>query len=200
MFPGPCGLAADRSAAASLLAHNERIGRVLVSSDEIDRRVRQLGSEISRDYAYAARPGIVVVGILTGAVFFVADLMRRIGIPCELDFVATSSYAGATVTSGEVRFLKDLSVDVRERDVLLVEDIVDTGLTLDAVLRALAHRGPRSVETCALLSKRERRRVPLSVRYVGFEIPDEFVVGYGLDDVGGYRHLPFIAALADPPA
>jgi hypoxanthine phosphoribosyltransferase len=168
------------------------LGDVLVSAEALQRRVRELGEAISRDYA--GRP-LLLVGVLKGAVFFLSDLMRFIAIPVEVDFMAVASYGSATDSSGVVRILKDLDVAIEDRDVLIVEDIVDSGLTLQYLLRNLGSRNPRTLEVCALLTKPERRKVDLPTRYVGFEIPDRFVVGYGLDYGERYRNLPFVAAL-----
>ena len=154
-----------------------QIGEILIGSEELQRRVGELGAEISRDY----QDGVLLIGILKGAVLFLADLMRRVRIHCEIDFIAVSSYGSATDSSGVVRILKDLESSIEGRDVLIVEDIIDSGLTLHYLIRNLRARGPRSLEVCALLDKPERRRVDLPIRYVGFEIPDEFVIGYGLD-------------------
>jgi hypoxanthine phosphoribosyltransferase len=168
------------------------IGEVLVSADELQRRVGELGEQISRDYAGRS---LLLVGVLKGAVFFLSDLMRFIDIPVELDFMAVASYGSATDSSGVVRILKDLDAAIEGRDVLIVEDIVDSGLTLQYLMRNLGSRNPRTLEVCALLTKPERRRVDLPTRYVGFEIPDRFVVGYGLDYEEHHRNLPFVAVL-----
>jgi hypoxanthine phosphoribosyltransferase len=170
------------------------VGEVLVTAEELQRRVGELGAEISRDYAGAP---LLLVGVLKGAVFFLSDLMRFIDIPVELDFMAVASYGSATDSSGVVRILKDLDVAIEGRDVLIVEDIVDSGLTLQYLMRNLGSRNPRTLEVCALLTKPERRKVDLPTRYVGFEIPDRFVVGYGLDYAERHRNLPFVAVL-DP--
>jgi hypoxanthine phosphoribosyltransferase len=164
----------------------------LVAEDELKRRVRELGEAISRDYA--SRP-LLLVGVLKGAVFFLSDLMRFIDIPVEVDFMAVASYGSATDSSGVVRILKDLDVAIEGRDVLIVEDIVDSGLTLQYLLRNLGSRNPASLEVCALLTKPDRRKVDLPTRYVGFEIPDRFVIGYGLDYAERHRNLPFVAVL-----
>jgi len=169
------------------------IGEVLVQKDELDHRVHQLGAEISSDYE---DHDLVLVGVLKGAVFFLSDLMRHIEIPCEVDFMAVASYGSSTDSSGVVRILKDLDASIEGRDVLIVEDIVDSGLTLQYLLRSLGARNPRSLEVCALLTKPERRKVDLPTRYVGFEIPNKFAIGYGLDHDERYRNLPFVAALA----
>jgi len=168
------------------------IGEILVQADDLQHRVRELGAEISRDYEGR---NLVLVGVLKGAVFFLSDLMRHIEIPCELDFMAVASYGSATDSSGVVRILKDLDAAIEGRDVLIVEDIVDSGLTLQYLVRNLGSRNPRSLEVCALLTKPQRRKVDLPTRYVGFEIPNRFVVGYGLDHEERYRNLPFVAAL-----
>ena len=166
------------------------IGEVLVSADQLQRRVSELGAEISRDYADRS---LLLVGVLKGAVFFLSDLMRFIEIPVEVDFMAVASYGSATDSSGVVRILKDLDVAIEDRDVLIVEDIVDSGLTLQYLIRNLGSRNPRTLEVCALLTKPERRKVDLPTRYVGFEIPDRFVVGYGLDYDERHRNLPYVA-------
>lgn len=170
-----------------------KIGEVLVSSRDLDRRVSELAQEISRDYAGR---DLVLVGVLKGAVFFLSDLMRRLEVDVEVDFMAVASYGSSTKSSGVVRILKDLDAAIEGRDVLIVEDIVDSGLTLQYLLRNLAARNPRSLEVCALLVKPERQKVDLPTRYVGFEIPNRFAIGYGLDHAERYRNLPYVAALA----
>jgi hypoxanthine phosphoribosyltransferase len=170
-----------------------KIGEILVQPDDLKQRVRELGQEITRDYA--ARD-LLLVGVLKGAVFFLADLMRQIDVPCEVDFMAVASYGSATDSSGVVRILKDLDRPIEGRHVLIVEDIVDSGLTLQYLLRNLGAREPASLEVCALLTKPERRKVELESRYVGFEIPNRFAIGYGLDHHERYRNLPYVAALA----
>jgi hypoxanthine phosphoribosyltransferase len=169
------------------------IGEVLVQKDELEHRVKALGAEISSDYE-GRNP--LLVGVLKGAVFFLSDLMRRIEVPCEVDFMAVASYGSATDSSGVVRILKDLDTPIEGRHVLIVEDIVDSGLTLQYLLRSLGAREPASLEVCALLVKPERRKVDLPIRYVGFEIPDRFAIGYGLDHAERHRNLPYVAALA----
>ncbi len=159
---------------------------------ELVDRVRELAEEISRDYA---DKDLLLVGVLKGAVFFLSDLMRQIEIPCEVDFMAVASYGSSTDSSGVVRILKDLDAPLEGRDVLIVEDIVDSGLTLQYLMRTLETRGPASLEVCALLTKPERRKVKMPARYVGFEIPDKFAIGYGLDYAERYRNLPYVAAL-----
>jgi hypoxanthine phosphoribosyltransferase len=168
------------------------IGEVLVAAEDLERRVAELGAEISRDYEGR---DLVMIGVLKGAVLFMADLMRALEVPCEVDFMAVSSYGSATDSSGVVRILKDLDAAIEGRDVLLVEDIVDSGLTLHYLLKSLGARNPRTLEVCALLTKPERRRVDLPIRYVGFEIPNRFAIGYGLDHGQRYRNLGYVAAL-----
>jgi hypoxanthine phosphoribosyltransferase len=173
------------------------IGEILVQADELQHRIRELGAQISRDYgALGADRTLLLVGVLKGAVFFISDLMREIEVPCEVDFMAVASYGSATDSSGVVRILKDLDVSIADRDVLIVEDIVDSGLTLQYLLRNLGARDPRSLEVCALLTKPARRKVELPTRYVGFEIPNKFAIGYGLDHDERFRNLPYVAALA----
>jgi hypoxanthine phosphoribosyltransferase len=171
-----------------------QIGEILVQPDDLKQKVREIGQQISADYA---ERDLLLVCVLKGAVFFLADLMRHIDIPCEVDFMAVSSYGSETDSSGVVRILKDLDRPIAGRDVLIVEDIVDSGLTLQYLLRNLGAREPASLEVCALLTKPERRKVELPTRYVGFEIPDKFAIGYGLDVAERYRNLPYVAALTD---
>jgi hypoxanthine phosphoribosyltransferase len=174
------------------LSDDDSIGEVLVPAEDLQRRVRELGAEISRDYEGR---DLVMIGVLKGAVLFLADLMRELTVPCEIDFMAVSSYGSSTDSSGVVRILKDLDASIEDRDVLLVEDIVDSGLTLHYLLKNLRARNPRSLEVCALLTKPERRRVELPIRYVGFEIPNRFAIGYGLDHAQRHRNLPYVAVL-----
>ncbi len=168
------------------------VGDVLVEADDLARRVQELGERISADYEGR---DLFLVGVLKGAVFFLADLMRCLTVACELDFMAVSSYGSSTDSSGVVRILKDLDASIEGREVLIVEDIVDSGLTLSYLLRTLRARDPASLEVCALLTKPERRKVELPARYIGFEIPDRFAIGYGLDHAERYRNLPYVAAL-----
>jgi hypoxanthine phosphoribosyltransferase len=171
-----------------------QIGEILVQPDDLKQKVRDLGARISIDYA---ERDLLLVCVLKGAVFFLADLMRAIDIPCEVDFMAVSSYGSETDSSGVVRILKDLDRPIAGRDVLIVEDIVDSGLTLQYLMRNLGAREPASLEVCALLTKPDRRKVELPTRYVGFEIPDKFAIGYGLDVAERYRNLPYVAALTE---
>ena len=170
------------------------VGEILVQPDELRARVQQLGAQISRDYAGR---DLLLVGVLKGAIFFLSDLMREIEIPVEVDFMAVASYGSATESSGVVRILKDLDADLTGRHVLIVEDIIDSGLTLSWLLSNLRSRGPASVEVAALLRKPDAAKVDVLVRYVGFDIPNEFVVGYGLDYAERYRNLPFVGTLAE---
>jgi len=170
------------------------IGETLVSEEDLKRRVRELGEEISRDYAGR---DLFLVGVLKGAVFFLSDLMRHLDVPCEVDFMAVSSYGSETDSSGVVRILKDLDAPIAGRDVLIVEDIVDSGLTLSYLLRTLKARDPATLEVCALLTKPERRKVELPIKYVGFEIPNRFAIGYGLDHAERFRNLPYVAVLQE---
>ncbi|HMF54761.1 MAG TPA: hypoxanthine phosphoribosyltransferase [Pyrinomonadaceae bacterium] len=169
----------------------------LISGEEIQRRIAEIGAEISRDYA-GKNP--LLIGVLKGACIFLSDLMRSIDLSLGVEFMAISSYGSGTRTSGEVRIIKDLDVAVEGRDILVVEDIVDTGLTLSYLLSNLESRGATSVKLVALLDKFERRIRDVPVDYLGFKIPDHFVVGYGLDFAERYRNLPYIAILKDPNA
>ena len=168
------------------------VKEVLIPSSDIQEKLTEIGERITEDYT-GERP--LLVGVLRGAVIVLGDLMRKIDLPCEIDFMDISSYGTGTSSSGVVRILKDLEEDITDRHVLVVEDIIDTGLTLSYLLRSLQARKPASLEIFALLSKPSRRRVELGVKYLGFEVPDEFVVGYGLDFAGAYRNLPDICVL-----
>ena len=170
-----------------------RVGEILVQPDELAHRVRELAQEISRDYAGRH---LLLIGVLKGAVFFLSDLMRHLEVECEVDFMAVSSYGSSTDSSGIVRILKDLDAPIEGRHVLIVEDIVDSGLTLSYLFRMLRGRNPATLEVCALLTKPERREVDLPIRYVGFEIPNRFAIGYGLDHAERFRNLPYVAVLA----
>ncbi|HYU56785.1 MAG TPA: hypoxanthine phosphoribosyltransferase [Actinomycetota bacterium] len=182
--------------AARLAAHvseyESDIERILITEAEIQARLAELGAQITEDYA-GRDP--LLVGVLKGAFMLMADLSRHIHLPLEFDFMAVSSYGSATRTSGVVRILKDLDHEIQGRDVLLVEDIIDSGLTLNYLLKNLRSRKPGTLEVCALLHKTEMQRVPLDIRYTGFEIPPEFVIGYGLDYAERFRNLPYVATL-----
>jgi len=170
------------------------VAKTLIDEQRLRNRVAELGAEISADYVGL---DLLLVGVLKGAVFFMADLMRHLTIPCEVDFMAISSYGASTDSSGVVRILKDLDINIDGRRVLVVEDIIDSGLTLSYLIRTLEARSPESLDVCALLTKPGRREIDVPVRYTGFEIPDEFVIGYGLDYAERYRNLPYVAVL-DP--
>jgi hypoxanthine phosphoribosyltransferase len=176
------------------------IAEVLVSEEAIQAKVAELGRRISDDYSDKvgrdSAPPLVLVGLLRGAIVFLSDLMRAIDIPVQLDFIGISSY-GASTESGAVRLVMDLETDIAGRHVVVVEDIVDTGKTLSYLVGNLRARHPASLRVCALLDKPDRRQVPIKVDYVGFEIPDKFVVGYGLDFAEGYRNLPFVGVLKE---
>jgi hypoxanthine phosphoribosyltransferase len=185
-----------RASVPTLSAHVEAyepdIDRVLITSEEIQDKLRDMGERITADYAGRQ---LLLVGVLKGAFVVMADLARNIRLPHDFDFMAVASYATATTTSGVVRILKDLDHELEGRDVLLVEDIVDSGLTLNYLLKNLHARRPRSLEVAALLQKKDIQQVPIELRYLGFDIPNEFVVGYGLDFAERYRNLPYIATL-----
>ena len=170
------------------------VTEILIEPDELRRRVAELGEEISADYEGR---DLLLVGVLKGAVFFMADLMRHLTIPCEIDFMAVASYGDSTDSSGVVRILKDLDINIEGRHVLVVEDIIDSGLTLSYLMRSLEAREPATLEICALLTKPERREIDVPVKYTGFEIPNRFVIGYGLDFAERYRNLPYVGVL-DP--
>ncbi|MFL5920905.1 MAG: hypoxanthine phosphoribosyltransferase [Gaiellaceae bacterium] len=168
------------------------IGEILIDEETLAARVAELGVEVSADYEGR---DLLLIGVLKGAVFFMADLMRHLTVACEVDFMAISSYGDATDSSGIVRILKDLDINIEGREVLVVEDIIDSGLTLSYLMRNLESREPASLEVCALLTKPTRREIDVPVRYVGFEIPNKFVVGYGLDFAERYRNLPYVGVL-----
>ena len=178
----------------SELALEQAVSEVLIDEDRLRARVAELGEEISADYA-GREP--LLIGVLKGAVFFMADLMRHLTVACEVDFMAISSYGDSTDSSGVVRILKDLDINIDGRDVLVVEDIIDSGLTLSYLIRNLEAREPASLEVCALMTKPERREIDVPVRYVGFEIPNRFVIGYGLDFAERYRNLPYVGVLSE---
>jgi hypoxanthine phosphoribosyltransferase len=170
------------------------VGEILIEADALRARVAELGEEIS---AYYEGRDLLLIGVLKGAVFFMADLMRHLTVPCEVDFMAISSYGAQTDSSGVVRILKDLDINIEGRNVLVVEDIIDSGLTLSYLMRNLESREPASLEVCALLTKPGRREIDVPVRWVGFEIPNRFVIGYGLDFAERYRNLPYVGVLSE---
>lgn len=168
------------------------VSHVILTEEQIQARIAEIGKLISADYADES---VLMVGVLRGAALFIADLARHVTCPVEIDFMAVSSYGSATKSSGVVRILKDLDENIENRNVLVVEDILDTGLTLKYLLRNLASRKPKSLEVVTLLSKQGKQRVPIDCKYVGFDIPDEFVIGYGLDFDERYRNLPYVGVL-----
>lgn len=168
------------------------IEKVLLSEEEIKNKVKELGEKISHDYE---NKNLMLISILKGSIVFMSDLMRSITTKCQIDFLAVSSYGSSTKTSGEVRIIKDLDVSLEGFDVLVVEDILDSGMTLNYVLNLLKNRNPASINICTLLDKPSRRRVEVDAKYIGFEVPDEFVVGYGLDYAEEYRNIPFVGVL-----
>jgi len=168
------------------------VGEILIDEETLGARIAQLGAEVSADYQGR---DLLLIGVLKGAVFFMADLMRHLTVQCEVDFMAISSYGDSTDSSGIVRILKDLDINIEGRDVLVVEDIIDSGLTLSYLMRNLESREPASLEVCALMTKPARREIDVPVRYIGFEIPNRFVVGYGLDFGERYRNLPYVGVL-----
>lgn len=167
----------------------DKIEEILISEEIIQKRVKELGAEISTDYA---GKDLVIISILKGGVYFLTDLTRAINIPHVIDFIVVSSYGDSQETSGIVRMVKDLKEDIRHRHVVLIEDIIDTGLTVDYLLKNLRTREPASLEVCSLLSKPSRRKIDVPIKYLGYEVPDKFVVGYGLDYRQLYRNLPFV--------
>ena len=168
------------------------VGETLVSEEQLQTRIRELAAQVSADYQGRE---MLVIGVLKGAVFFIADLLRHLTVPCELDFMAVSSYGSSTHSSGVVRILKDLDIPIAGRHVLVVEDVIDSGLTLSYLLKNLASRQPASLEICTLLTKPGHKRLNIPIRYIGFDLPDAFVIGYGLDYSERWRNLPYIAVL-----
>lgn len=172
---------------------NEDLREILITEEEIKNKVAELGKRITNDYA--DKDNIVVIGILKGSLPFMADLLREIKLPVEIDFMSVSSYGNGTETSGKITIRKDLDGDIRDKNVIIAEDIIDSGVTLSNLCELLAERGPESIEICTLANKQERRIADMDVKYIGFDIPDEFVVGYGLDYAEKYRNLPYIGVL-----
>lgn len=173
---------------------NEDIKKVLIDEESIRKRVKELGEEIAKDYR---GKDLMVIGILKGAVIFMSELVQNIDFPVKMDFMAVSSYGKASVSTGEVRINKDLDYSVENKDLLIVEDIIDSGYTLSYLIDNLKKRGANSVKICTFLDKPERRKVDIKVDYMGFEVPDDFIVGYGLDYAEMYRNLPYVAALKE---
>lgn len=171
---------------------HDDIEKVLFSEEQIDEITSRLGSEISKDYA---DKNLLLVGIIKGSVIFMSDLMRKLSIPCIIEFMALSSYGNGTRSSGVVRVIKDLSIDIKDYDVLIIEDILDSGNTLSQIKKMLEMRNPKSFKICTFFDKPERRTADIKADYVGAEIPDEFIVGYGLDFAEKYRNLPYVGVL-----
>ncbi len=172
---------------------NEDIREILISEEEIKLKVEEIGKRITKDYS--DKDNIVVIGILKGSLPFMADLIRAIKLPVEIDFMSVSSYGNGTETSGSIKIRKDIDRDIRDKNVIIAEDIIDSGVTLSNLIKLLYERAPKSVEICTLANKAERRIADIDVKYIGFDIPDEFVVGYGLDYAEKYRNLPYIGVL-----
>ncbi|WP_460999888.1 hypoxanthine phosphoribosyltransferase [Streptomonospora sediminis] len=172
----------------------EDLEKVLATESQISARLSEMAAEIDADYA---GKDLLLVGVLKGAVMVMADLARELHHPCEMDWMAVSSYGAGTTSSGVVRILKDLEIDIKDRSVLVVEDVIDSGLTLSWLVGNLRSRGPESVEICTMVRKPLAFEVDLDVRYIGFDVPNEFIVGYGLDYAEKYRNLPFIGTLAE---
>jgi len=173
---------------------NSGIKKILIDEDTLQAKVRELGAKITEDYE---GKNLLLICVLKGAAVFVSDLMKRINLPLEIDFMAVSSYGSDTKSSGVVRILKDLDKGIEGKHLLIVEDIIDSGLTLSYLIENHKARGPESVEVCTILDKPDRRKVDMNIRYTGFQVPDEFVVGYGLDYAEKYRNLPYVAVLKE---
>jgi hypoxanthine phosphoribosyltransferase len=167
-----------------------QIKKILISEEEIRKKVCELGKKITKDYE--TKENLIVIGILKGSFIFYSDLVREIKLPIEIDFLTVSSYQDSSVSSGEVKIIKDITLSVGQKNVLFVEDIIDTGFTISKIKEIFKERGAKSVKLCSLLSKPDRRKIPTKIDYEGFKIPDEFVVGYGLDYAEKYRNLPFL--------
>ncbi len=175
-----------------LMGMNEDVGEILIPAEQIAQIVERMGKQISKDYQ---GKDLIMISVLKGSLIFMADLMRAIDVPCSIDFLSVTSYGAGTSTTGEVRILKDLDISLEGKDVLVVEDILDSGMTLSFLLKSLQARHPKSIKLCTLLDKPERRRVDIKADYVGVQVPDKFIVGYGLDYAEKYRNLPYIAVL-----
>ena len=170
------------------------IKEILYDEEALRKKIKEMGKKISEDYK---GKDLILIGVLKGSVIFMADLMKEINIPCNMDFMAVSSYGNSSETSGVVRILKDLDFEIENRDVLIVEDIIDSGITLRYLVDYLKGRKPASIEIVCLLNKQERRKADINVKYIGFDVPDYFIVGYGLDYDEKYRNLPYIAILKE---
>jgi hypoxanthine phosphoribosyltransferase len=192
LIPGSPSSEALHTLGGPMKVHREDIEQILLTHEQIQGKVAEIGAQITRDYAGS---DLLLVGVLKGAFVFMADLSRHIHLPMEFDFMAVSSYGAATQTSGVVRILKDLDHEIQGRDVLIVEDIVDSGLTLSYLMKNLRTRKPASIEVCALMQKTDVQQVPIDIKYRAFEIPPVFVVGYGLDYGERFRNLPYVGTL-----
>lgn len=173
---------------------NNDIKEVLYNEDELRDKVRQMGAKISKDYFGKE---LIIIGVLKGSVIFMSDLLKEITIPCKMDFMAVSSYGNSTETSGVVRILKDLDFEIQGKDILIVEDIIDSGVTLKYLMKYLSGRKPNSLEIVCLLNKPDRRKADIDVKYLGYDVPDYFLVGYGLDFAEKYRNLPYVGILKE---
>jgi hypoxanthine phosphoribosyltransferase len=173
---------------------NNDIKEILFSQEELNTKIKEVAAQINKDYE---GKDVIFIGILKGSVMFMADLLKEIKIPCQMDFMAVSSYGNSAVTSGVVRILKDLDFEIRDRNIIIVEDIIDSGITLQYLMKYLKARKPKSIEIACLLNKPERRKADISVKYLGADVPDYFLVGYGLDYAEKYRNLPFIGVLKE---
>lgn len=173
---------------------NKDIKKILISEEELSTKIKKMGKKISEDYKGKE---LILIGVLKGSVPFMAELMKRIDIPCKMDFMAVSSYGNSTESSGVVRILKDLDFEVENKDILIIEDIIDSGITLKYLVKYLKAKNPNSVEIACMLNKPERRKVEINVKYLGYDIPNEFLVGYGLDYAERYRNLPYIGILKE---
>lgn len=173
---------------------NHDIERVLISEEDIEKKVIEIAESISEEYK---GKDVIVIGILKGSVMFMSDLLKKIKIPCKMDFMAVSSYGDASESSGVVRILKDLDFEIRDKHIILVEDIIDSGVTLTYLLKYLSARKPASLEIACLLNKKDRRKVEVNAKYIGYDVPDYFLVGYGLDFAEKYRNLPYVGILKE---
>ncbi len=173
---------------------SDYVKEILISEEEIRERVKELGAEITEDYEGEE---ILVIGILKGSVIFMSELVQRIGKPVKMDFMDVSSYGTKSVSTGEIEIIKDIEYSIKDKNILIVEDIIDTGYTLNYLVKDLEERGAKSVKICTFLDKIDRREVDIPIDYIGYEVPDEFIVGYGLDYAEMYRNLPYVAALKE---
>lgn len=169
------------------------VERILITEDEIAKRIKELGEEITNDYK--DKEDILIIGVLKGSVIFLSDLIRNINLPVKMDFMIVSSYANGAVSSGSINIKKDIDTDIKGKHVIIAEDIIDSGITLSNLYKVLLEREPKSLKICTLLDKKERREAEIDVDYIGFDIPNEFIIGYGLDYAENYRNIPYIGIL-----